>query len=285
MARRSSIILFLKGDCIMKKMLSVLVALSIILVSAAALGEGTLRVGMECGYAPYNWHQVDENEYTAPISDGSGYADGYDVQIAKRIAEALDMDLVVVKTEWEGLVPSLTSGNIDMIIAGMSPTEQRKATIDFSDYYYQSELVVVVRKDGAYAGAKELADLSGATIVAQLNTFHDTVIDQIPGVTHGMAMETFPAMIVALSSGAIDGYIAERPGAEADTMANTDLTYIKFEEGKGFEASADDTAIAIGLVYGSPYKEKINETLAGISEDERVQIMLDATARQPLSAE
>lgn len=269
----------------MKKLLAVLFAVMMVFSAASALAEGTLRVGMECGYAPYNWQQTAQTEYTARIADGSGYADGYDVQIALRIAKALNMDLEIVKTEWDGLIPSVLSGNIDLIIAGMSPTAERKMTIDFTDHYYQSELVVVVKKDGPYANAKALADLSGAVICAQLNTFHDTVIDQIPGVLHDTPRETFPAMIVNLLSGAIDGYVAERPGAEADVMANPSLTYIQFEAGQGFEASEDDTAIAIGLSYGSPYKDAINEALAAISEDERVQIMLDATARQPLVAE
>ncbi len=269
----------------MKKLLSALLVLMMMSAVTAAFGEGVLRVGMECGYAPYNWQQVNETEFTAPIADNNGFADGYDVQIALRIAADLGMDLEVVKTDWDGLIPSLNSGNIDLIIAGMSPTDERKMTIDFTDYYYQSELVIVVRKDGAYAGAKSLADFSGAVICAQLNTFHDTVIDQIPGVVHDIPRETFPAMIVALNSGAIDGYIAERPGAEADVMANPGLTYIAFGDGQGFEADESDTAIAIGIVYNSPYKDAINATLASISEDERVQIMLDATSRQPLVAE
>jgi len=269
----------------MKKVIALLLAFLLLMAAVPALGEGTLRVGMECGYAPFNWQQTNESEFTAPIADGSGYADGYDVQIALRIAQALDMKLEIVKTEWEGLIPAVISGNIDLIIAGMSPTAARKATLDFTDYYYQSELVVVVKKDGAFADAKSLDDLSGAVICAQLNTFHDTVVEQIPGVIHDMPRENFPAMIVALKSGAIDGYIAERPGAEADVMANPDLTYIMFDAGKGFTASDDDTAIAIGLQYGSPYKDAINELLSAISDDERVQIMLDATARQPLVTE
>ena len=274
-----------KEDTPMKKLIAVLLALTLLSSVGAALAEGTLRVGMECGYAPYNWQQTEENEYTARIADGSGFADGYDVQIARRIAQALGMELEIVKTDWDGLIPSVLAGNIDLIIAGMSPTAERKMTIDFTDYYYQSELVVVVRKDGPYANATKLEDLSGAIICAQLNTFHDTVIDQIPGVIHDMPRETFPAMIVALRSGAVDGYIAEHPGAEADTLANPDLTYIKFDADVGFQASEDDTAISIGLVYGSPLKDTINQTLAKISEEERVQIMLDATARQPLLAE
>ena len=79
----------------------------------------------------------------------------------------------------------------------MSPTEERKASVDFSDPYYESDLVIVVKADGPYAEAKTLADFEGARITAQLNTFHDTVVDQIPGVKHMTAMETFPAMIVA----------------------------------------------------------------------------------------
>ncbi len=269
----------------MRKLLAVLLSVLLMMTAVTALGEGKLRVGMECGYAPYNWQQTRETEFTAAIADGNGFADGYDVQIARRIAEALDMELEVVKTEWDGLIPSLNAGNIDLIIAGMSPTAERKMTIDFTDYYYQSELVVVVRADGPYAGAKKLEDLSGAVICAQLNTFHDTVIDQIPGVIHDMPRETFPAMIVNLLAGSVDGYVAERPGAEADVMANPGLTYVKFDEGMGFEASEDDTAISIGIAYGSPYKDAINEVLASISEEERVQIMLEATSRQPLVAE
>ena len=99
----------------------------------------------------------------------------------------------------------------------------------------------------------------------------------------GTAMETFPAMTIATRAGAIDGYVAERPGAEADCMANPDLTYIQFEEGQGFAASADDTAIAVGLQKGSPLLDAINQILAGIDEETRVQLMLDATMRQPLN--
>ena len=269
----------------MKRTFALIAALMLLLSATYACAEGTLRVGMECGYAPYNWQQVNETEFTAVIADNNGYADGYDVQIAKRIAKDLGMDLEIVKTDWDGLIPSLNSGNIDLIIAGMSPTAERKMTIDFTDYYYQSELVVVVRKDSAFANAQSLADLSGAVVCAQLNTFHDTVIDQIPGVIHDTPRETFPAMIVALNSGAIDGYIAERPGAEADVMANPGLTYLAFAEGQGFEADESDTAIAIGIVYHSEYKDAINATLASIGEEERLQIMVDATSRQPLVAE
>jgi len=267
----------------MKKIVALILASLMLLSCASAVAEGTLRVGMECNYAPFNWTQAEPSEYAVAIEGGGGYADGYDVQIARKIAEALGKELVIVKTEWDGLPMGVMTGAFDAIIAGMSPTEERKATIDFTDSYYTSQLVVVVNKDGKYANAQSLADLNGAMITGQLNTFHYTVIDQIPGVNKAMAMETFPAMIVALSSGAIDGYVAEEPGAVADTTANPNLTYIKFAEGQGFAASEADTSIAVGLAKGSDLLSPINEVLAGIEEETRLQMMLDATARQPLN--
>ena len=163
----------------MKKIIACLAALVLLCGCCSALAEGTLRVGMECNYAPFNWTQTVESEYTVPIEGGMGYADGYDVQIAKRLAEGLGMELAIVKTEWDGLPMGVMTGAFDAIIAGMSPTEERKATIDFTDAYYNVQPVVVVRKDGPYANAKTLADLSGASITGQLNTFHYGLIDQI----------------------------------------------------------------------------------------------------------
>ena len=266
----------------MRKILALFLAAMMMLCCASAFAEGTFRVGMECNYAPYNWTQANASEYAVEIEGGGGYADGYDVQIARKIAEGLGKELVIVKTERDGLPMGVMTGAFDAIIAGMSPTEERKATIDFTDAYYNVQPVVVVRKDGPYANAKTLADLSGARITGQLNTFHYGVIDQIPGVLKQTAMDDFPSMTVALSSGRIDGYVSERPGAISAMTANPDLTYVDFADGQGFAVSPDDTAVAVGLQKGSPLLTPINEILAGISVEQREQIMLDALARQPL---
>ena len=97
--------------------------------------------------------------------------------------------------EWS--YSSYSSGKIDLIIAGMSPTAERKETLDFSDTYYTSDLVIVVKKDSPYVNAKSINDFKGANITGQLNTFHYDVIDQMEGVNKSTALETFPAMIVA----------------------------------------------------------------------------------------
>lgn len=244
-----------------------------------ATDAGTFKVGLECAYAPFNWTQIDDSNGGVRIDGASEYAGGYDVEIAKRIAEGLGKELVIVKTEWDGLVPALTSGKIDAIIAGMSPTAERKETIDFSDIYYKSDLVMVVKKGGEYDDATSIQDFKGAKITGQLNTFHYSVIDQIEGVDKQEAMDNFSAMRVALESGMIDGYVSERPEGISAESANENFKMIEFSD--GFITSDDDTAIAVGIAKGSELTEKINEILEGISQKERTDIMDNAIKNQP----
>ena len=247
--------------------------------SSAKENKKVLRVGMEAGFAPYNWTQMDDSNGAVKIDGSTEYAGGYDVEIAKKIAEGLGKELVIVKTEWDGLVPSLQSGKIDAIVAGMSPTEERKESIDFSDNYYKSDLVILVKNDGKYANATSLKDFNGAKITAQLNTFHYSVIDQIEGVNIQPAMDNFTAMRVALESGVIDGYVTERPEAVSAESANSNFKMIELED--GFATLEEDTAIAVGLKKGSELTEKINGILAGISLDEQKSIMDTAIKNQP----
>lgn len=246
---------------------------------AKASDDNTFKVGLEAGYAPFNWTQNDDSNGGVKIAGSAEYAGGYDVEIAKKVAEGLGKELVIVKTEWDGLVPSLTSGKIDAIIAGMSPTAERKKTIDFSDNYYTSNLVMVVKKGSKYEKATSIQDFKGAKVTAQLNTFHYSVIDQIDGVEKKTAMDNFPAMRVALESGIIDGYVSERPEGVSASAANENYVMVEFEE--GFQTSPDDTAIAVGLKKDSKLTDKINEILAGISEEERTSIMDNAIKNQP----
>ncbi|MDR2566624.1 MAG: transporter substrate-binding domain-containing protein [Bifidobacteriaceae bacterium] len=275
------------------KKLSALIALSFALPLGLAAcggsgdqdgsGEGgetskTLRVGMEAAYAPFNWTQKDDSNGAVKI-DGGGWAGGYDVQMAKLVAQHMGREIVVVKTSWDGLIPALQSGKIDMIVAGMSPTEERKEAIDFSEDYYTSDVVIVVKKDSPLAGAKSLEDFKDAKITAQISTIHyDQYLDEIAGVNKQTALQDFPTMILAVKSGKVDGYISERPGALSAVASNPDLAFAAFEDGEGFK---DHPTIAIGLKKGSDLLEDVNAALGSISEQQREQLMEQAVKDQP----
>lgn len=114
-----------------------------------------LTVGMEVANAPFNWSQNDDLNGAVPVVGTQEFANGYDVQIAKRIADELGMKLEVVKIEWDGLLPAVQSGKIDAIIAGMSSTEERKKVLDFTKNYYETDIVLVTRSDSNYKDAKK----------------------------------------------------------------------------------------------------------------------------------
>ena len=246
--------------------------------------SGKLRVGMECDYAPFNWMVTDPTDTSEKIQSG-GYADGYDVYFSRLIADALGVEVEIVKLEWNGLTLALEAGTIDLIIAGMSPTEERKQTVDFTDPYYRGKKVVVVRTDSKYLGAKSLEDLDGITLSAQLNSLHYDLIDQVPGAVKGMPYENSPAKILAVQSGVLDGFVEDIDVAKAVVETNPDLTYITFEEGKGFNVDETKLTDAIGCRKGSDMVEFINAILAKVSVEEREALMDKARRSQPVIAD
>lgn len=247
----------------------------------AETSKDTFVVGMECNYAPFNWTQVSETKTSVPL-EGGGYADGYDVTIARQIADYLGKELVIKKMSWDGLEPALQSGTIDAVIAGMTDTADRRKRVDFTDTYYESQMVLIVRKGDPLEKATSLDDFSNKKVLGQLNTLYDTVIDQIPNVQHATALEDYPAMVMQLSNQLVDAVTAELPVAAGIVATNPDLTYVEFEDGKGFNVDLTDTSVSIAVRKGdTELKDQINAYLDTLSTDDKKELMNAAIDRIP----
>ena len=246
-------------------------------------GEGKLVVGLECGYAPFNWTESNETASNYPIEGTSYYADGYDIQIAEMIAEDLDLELVIKKMEWGALIENLKEGSIDLIIAGMSPTEDRKLSIDFTDPYYESTHVVLVKTDGEYNNATDFSDFLGANVVGQKGTIYDDLAKQLSekgGAIYNNALDTVPLIIFAMNSGAIDATILEEPVAIATVNQQEGFSYIILNT--AFEVVEEDRVVSIGVRKADTVlREKINESLAKISAETRTELMNQAINSAP----
>ena len=269
----------------MKKLFLSLFALLLLSFGFAnrAQADEYLRIGMEAAYAPFNWTQDDDKNGAVKIEGTNQYANGYDVQIAKQVAKALGKKPLVVKTSWNGLIPALTSGKLDMIIAGMSPTAERKKEIAFSNSYYTSEPVVLANKDGSYANAKTLKDFKGAKITSQQGVYLYNLISQLTGAKQETAMGDFAQMRQALESGVIDGYISERPEALTAESANSKFKMIQFK--KGFEVNEEDATIAIGMRKNDNRLEQVNAAIAKISAKDQVALMDKMIQNQPVETD
>ncbi|HFI0446520.1 TPA: ABC transporter substrate-binding protein/permease [Streptococcus suis] len=266
----------------MKHKISILLLslLAVFSITTGVKADEYLRVGMEAAYAPFNWTQEDDSNGAVPIEGTNQFANGYDVQVAKKIAESMNKELLVVKTKWEGLVPALTSRKIDMIIAGMSPTEERKKEIAFSDSYYTSIPTLVVRSDSQYADVTNLSDFAGAKITAQQGVYLYDLIDQIEGANKQTAMGDFSQIRQALEAGVIDAYVSERPEGRTAEAANKAFKMVELTD--GFETNAEDVTIAVGMRKDDTRITQVNEVLAAFSEADQIALMDNMIENQPV---
>ena len=256
----------------------------------AAPGDGNddvLTVTMECIYAPYNWTQSDDSNGAVPIKGSSDYAYGYDVMMAKTIAEALGQELQIVKLDWDSLVPAVQSGTVDCAIAGQSITSERMQSVDFSDPYYYASIVTLVRSDSPYASAQSVSELDGAVCTSQLNTvWYDVCLPQIPNADILPAQDSAPAMMVALNSGKCDVVVTDQPTALAACVAYPNFTLLDFSaSGEDYEVSEEEINIGVSMQKGNDtLRNAINEVLSTMSAEDYAAQMEEAISLQPLNS-
>ena len=243
--------------------------------------NGQLRVGMECAYAPSNWQESEASDTNVPVENVPGaYAEGYDVQIARIVADALGLELVIVKMDWDGLIPALNAGQIDCIIAGMMDTAQRREAINFSEPYKETIYAMMVNAGSAYENATSIQDFSGASVLGQRDTALDTVIDQIEGVNHLTAVASVPDMVARLQQGACDAIVINLESASVYTETNPDFVVIEFEGDNGFELPAKGSCVGVRK-SDDALLALVNEALAGIDSETRLAMWDTAVANAP----
>ncbi|MDD3173148.1 MAG: transporter substrate-binding domain-containing protein [Herbinix sp.] len=253
--------------------------------------KNVLRVGMECAYAPFNWTQsteeVSNGDKAVPIYGTSDYAYGYDVMLAQKLADELGWELEVHKVDWSSIVLGMNSGDYDVIIAGMGYTKERDQSVDFTDPYYIRNNVVIVNSNGAFANAAKLSDFSGASATTQIGTIWEQYVPQIPKVKQLTFSETTSEVVMAVSMGSADCGVLDEPTAMSAAIANPEIKYIKFEDGKGFTVPEGQSLnVCIAVKEGnSELQKKLDDTLDSIEwdEDKMVELMDLAVQLQPLS--
>lgn len=257
-----------------------------------ALEDGILTVGLECGYAPFNWTTTTATETSVAIADSQFLCDGYDVRVSSYLATELDVELRIVKADWDGLIPSLTSGNIDAIIAGMTDTPTRRETISFSQPYFETRSVMIVLPNSDYAGATTVADFAGAKVVAQQGTLQNDIIAgyaESDGWVQATALPSYPDAVTALlalsndpnQEGGIDAILAEEPFAlQMLGQHGDDLELITIVDDANVPNDDFLITVSVGLRKSdTTLLAGIETVLTALSEATRLQWMADASTQ------
>lgn len=260
---------------------------------SSTLEDGVLTVGLECSYAPFNWTTTEETSTTVAIDEQDGfYCDGYDVKVASFLADELSVDVQIRKIAWDGLIPALTSGNIDAIIAGMTDTSARRESISFTDPYFSTRSVMVVLNASEYADATTMAEFEGANVVAQQGTIQDDLLadyaedtgeegDLFAGIVHGTAYADYYQAFTALvaEEAGVDAVLAEEPFALQMQAAYPDqLTIIPLEDGQGNADENFVVTVSVGLrLTDTALVTEMNGILASLDQETRLAWMAEAT--------
>jgi polar amino acid transport system substrate-binding protein len=208
-------------------------------VPAGAPAAKPLVMGTESTFPPYEFRN-DKNEIV-----------GFDLDLANAIAKKLNRELKVEDIAFDSLIPSLLSGKIDMVVAGMTITEERKKKVAFSDPYYETGLVWVVRADDDRI--KTADDLKGKTLSTQTGTTSDIQASKIEGVNM-KRFQQFTDAFLEVSTGRADACIVNEPTAIDYVMKHTEVKIggkLQFQgsdrQFNGIAARLEDTELLNGI--------------------------------------
>lgn len=246
----------------------------------------TLKVAMECAYAPYNWTQPDDSNGAVPIADSNEYAYGYDVMMAKKICEELGYNLEIVRLDWDSLIPAVTIGQVDCVIAGQSITQDRLQAVDFTEPYYYATIVTLVKEGSKYENAKSVADLAGATCTSQQSTiWYNTCLPQIKDANILAATASAPDMLMSLNADKCDLVVTDQPTGKGALIAYPNFRLLEFGGGENdFQVTDEDINIGISLKKGNTeLKEAIDGVLSKMTKDDFSRMMDEAISAQPLA--
>ncbi|WP_347161267.1 transporter substrate-binding domain-containing protein [Peptostreptococcus anaerobius] len=137
---------------------------------------------------------------------GKGNVVGADIELAKKLAEKMGVELEIKTIDFDALIPALQSGKVDVVITGMSPTEERKKNIDFLDIYFQGKNGVIVKKGDA-GKYKTEDDLKKAKLGVQKGSTQETYIKDTLKVTGYKGLTAVPDLVMDLKNGNVDAIV------------------------------------------------------------------------------
>lgn len=232
---------------------------NLVLAAVAALTLGTaavadpIKVGVDiAAYPPFT------------SMDADGTWKGWEVDFLGAICKQAQLDCVITPTAWDGIIPALTAGQIDMIMSSMSITAEREKAIDFSDKYYNTPTSVIVSKGSGLAPTAEA--LKGKIIGVQVSTTQEAYVQAHFPESELKSYQTSDESYQDLAAGRVDAVVA-------DSLVVAD--FLKTDAGACCENAGnvvDDPVIlgrgvGFGLRKGDPLKEKLNAAIKAVRAD------------------
>lgn len=222
---------------------------------ASANTERTLIMGTSADFPPFE---------TVDAKNGGQYI-GMDIDIAKYITEKLGYKLEIINMDFNGLIAALQTGRVDFVMSGMSATDERRQSVDFSDIYYSARNSIISKKEKSY---KTVEELNGKHVGVQLGSTQDLFAETIEGATL-QKLNKIPDLIQELKTGRVDALIVEDAVAIENVNANPDLT-VEF-----IPSETDENGYAIAFPKGSAIQNDFNGVLSEMKSSGKLDKLIN----------
>ncbi len=217
-----------------------------------------LVIGTSADYPPYEFHKE---------IDGKDTIIGFDVNIAQEIAKDLGVELEINDMKFDGLIAALKTGKVDMVLAGMNPTEERKQSVDFSKIYYTAQHAVIVRAEDKDK-YKTLADLKGKEIGAQKGAIQEELAKTQIEAANVKGLGKVTDLVLELKNKKVDAIVVEVPVAKFYVEKNKDLAITE----STFKVEEGEQGSAVAVKKGDEaFIQAINKTLDRLIKEGKIE--------------
>ncbi|AQR97872.1 ABC transporter substrate-binding protein [Clostridium saccharoperbutylacetonicum] len=228
----------------------------------AIKSKGKLVVGTSADYAPYEFHKE---------IDGKDQIVGFDIEIAKQFAKDLGVELEMKDMAFDGLLVALQADKVDMVFAGMTPTEERKQNADFSDIYFVASHRFILRS-GEEASISKIEDLKGKKIGVQKGSIQEGIAKDNFDADKIKSLDKVPDLILDLKNKKVDAVLVESTVADITVQKNPGIAIAS-----NLEVKDPDGGCAVAMKKGSDLKAEVNKTLKKLQDENKIkQLFTDA---------
>lgn len=217
--------------------------------------KGKLVVGTSADYPPYEFHTM---------ANGKDEIVGFDIDIAKEVAKELGVELEVKDMDFDGLLVALQAGKVDMVFAGMTPTDERKENADFSDIYYSATHRFILRS-GEEGSVKSFDDLKGKKIGVQKGSIQEGIAKDNFDEANIKSLAKVTDLVLDLKNKKVDAILIEEGVAKINCDKNKDIAM------SDFVVTDENGGAAIALKKGSTeLQTEVNKTISKLKEEDKI---------------
>ena len=219
--------------------------------------KGTLTIALNPHFAPFEFKTIQDGKYTIA---------GADIEIAKAIGDELGVKVKFSEMSFDNVLASVQSGKADIAISGISATKERQKIFDFSDTYYDSETVLLVKKDATEKTYKQISDFSKKSIAVQKGSIQENIAKANLLDANVVSLAQPGEAINELKSGQVEGVVLEKAIAKGYVDQNSDLTMSDI----ALKSDSND-AYAVAMPKGSDdLKAKVNKIIAKLKKEGKI---------------